>query len=77
MSDAAPVLEGHCALCRRPLGARRFVSQGRLGVYVECEWCFLGIARPVEPELLTDTFTPPERGDLDEILDRLAMMGEA
>lgn len=65
----------HCATCRRPLGVTAFVSQGYIGTYVECEWCFTGAPRPVEPELITDTFTqpPPSRAarSLDAILDRL------
>jgi hypothetical protein len=67
----------NCATCRHPIGTTTFVTQGLLGTYYECEWCFYGQPRPVyeEPELITDTFEPKvfvsHPGSLDAILDKL------
>lgn len=65
-----------CHLCNRPIGTTTYVIQGYLGTYHECEWCFEGKPRPVEPELITDTFVhdpPPSRASrsLDSIIDKL------
>lgn len=73
-----PIEPTHCSTCKRPLTANRYVSQGRIGVYVDCAYCFLGAERPPEPELLTDAFArfslPRNHADadaLDGILDKL------
>lgn len=67
-----------CVTCRQAIGTTTYVTQGYLGTYYECEWCFHGQPRPVtwEPELITDTFDArPEiyhhAGSLDQILDKL------
>lgn len=64
-----------CATCKHPLTATTYVTQGFLGTYIECEFCFAGVDRPDEPELITDTFTYPKPSQpartLDLIIDKL------
>lgn len=64
-----------CDHCHRPLGVTRYIIEGYIGTYTECEYCHDGIDRPSEPELITDSFMhePPSKAQrsLDAILDKM------
>ena len=63
-----------CHLCNHDAAPIVYHVHGLISSYVECDFCFHGLARPDEPELILDTFQdtrPAETLDLLHIVDKL------